>query len=120
MIDAHGLGWFLGALLVCGCQVAPPGMRAEVRCEPARGLRQRCVVRLAEGGRPPVGAVVRVTADMPSMPLVHHVPPADCVPAPEPGACVAVVDFEMPGRWMIGLRITGSRSDYLTREVDVR
>lgn len=105
---------------LAGCQAAPPApLRAEVRCEPEGGLRHRCTVRLAEGERPLDGATVVVTADMPSMPLAHHVSPAPCAAAGAPGTCVAVVDFEMPGRWMLGIRVSGPRTDYVTREVDV-
>ncbi len=106
--------------LAIGCRPAPAALAVSARCESERGLRQRCTVRLSEGDRPLVGAAVRVTADMPSMPLAHHVPPAIGVPGSEPGTYVAVIEFEMPGRWLLGVRVAGPKPDYVTHVVDVR
>ncbi|MBI4636798.1 MAG: FixH family protein [Candidatus Rokubacteria bacterium] len=113
--------WLLGLVLAAGCAPpAPSALTAEVRCDAERGLRHRCTVRLADGDLPFLGATVVLSADMPSMPLAHHVPPVTCMPGGSPGTYVGTLDFEMPGRWMLGIRITGPRPDYLTREVDVR
>ena len=106
--------------VAAGCQSpSRTQLSAEVRCEPEVGLRHQCTVQLADDARPLLGATVLLTADMPSMPLVHHVPPATCVAGKPPGSYMATLDFEMPGRWMLGIRITAPRTDYLTREVEI-
>lgn len=113
--------WLAVLVLVIGCESPPRAtLTAEARCDPERGLRRRCSVQLAEADRPLTGATVTLSADMPSMPLAHHVPPVTCAPGQAPGSYVGALDFEMPGRWMLGIRVAGPRSDYLTREVEIR
>lgn len=114
---------FLLALALVGCG-APPASRlkAELTCRPEPGwLRYQCAVTLTErkGGRPIEGAAVVLVADMPSMPLVHNVAPAAATPGPRPGTYVAGLQFEMSGRWVVTIRVTGPVADALTQDLEV-
>ncbi len=115
-------GWIVAAALVTACSApAPASLSVEINCE-SEGprLRQRCTVVLTDRstGRRVDGAAVTLHADMPSMPLAHHVRPVEARPA-GPGAYRGVLDLEMSGRWVISARITRPVSDQFTRAVDI-
>jgi hypothetical protein len=101
---------------------APPALEARVLCA-AEGhpLRQACTVTLAERGtgRPVEGARLTLSADMPSMPLQHRVKPAPAAPAAAPGTYRATLELEMPGRWVVAVRVTAPVSDQFTHALDV-
>jgi hypothetical protein len=91
-------------------------------CRPEAGwLRYQCAVTLTErkDGRPIEGASVTLTADMPSMPLVHNVAPAAATPGPRPGTYVASLQLEMAGRWVVTIRVTGPAADAVTHDLEV-
>ncbi len=111
------------ALLAPACSPPPPlSLDVRVSCVPdTRALRQRCTVTLTDRrtGRPVEGATVSLRADMPSMPLVHSVPPATASPGREPGSYSGTLDLEMTGRWVIAVRIAGPLHDQVTHTIDV-
>ena len=111
------------ALLAPACSPPPPlSLDVRVSCVPdTRALRQRCTVTLTDRrtGRPVEGATVRLHADMPSMPLVHSVPPAPAVAAAAPGTYHGTLELEMTGRWVIAVRIAGPAHDQVTHTIDV-
>lgn len=65
----------------------------------------------ARTGAPVDGAKVVLGADMPSMPMVHNVPPHEFKPTGKPGQYAARVQLDMHGAWAIKLRITGPLRD---------
>ncbi|HEV8675341.1 MAG TPA: FixH family protein [Methylomirabilota bacterium] len=101
---------------------APEAVAVELACAPARSpLEQRCSVRLTDrnSGRPLEGARVTLHADMPSMPLAHAARPVSAVPGARPGTYEGTLELEMPGRWVVAVRIAGPVSDQVTRVLDV-
>lgn len=114
--------WIAAAALGAACSApAPAALSAEISCVPeAQRLRQRCTVVLTErgSGRRVDGAAVTLHADMPSMPLSHHVRPVEGRPAGR-GAYRGTLALEMTGRWVISARVTRPVSDQFTRVVDI-
>ncbi len=111
------------AAVSLGCSSPPPpSPAAEISCV-AEGqvLHQRCTVRLSDRrtGNAIEGATVTLGADMPSMPLAHHVRPAAATPGSEPGTYHGVLELEMTGRWVIAVRIAGPVEDQVTHPIDV-
>jgi hypothetical protein len=113
--------WILAAAFGAACSApAPASLNAEISCKPeAQRLRARCTVALTERGtgRRVDGAAVTLHADMPSMPLSHHVRPVEARPVGE-GLYQASLELEMAGRWVISARVTKPVSDQFTRAVD--
>jgi len=112
----------LGGLAAACAPPAPPSVAAHVSCVPEGDvLRQRCTVRLTDRGtgRPVSGAVVTLTADMPSMPLAHSVPPVAATPTGDAGSYQGTLHLEMAGRWVVAVRIAGPVSDQLAHPLDV-
>jgi hypothetical protein len=56
---------------------------------------------------------------MPSMPLAHATPSVPADPGGRPGTYQATLELEMPGRWVVAVRIAGPVSDQVTRPLDV-
>jgi hypothetical protein len=74
-------------------------VRQGVRRQPlARALSRLCTVTLTDRatGRPVEGATVTLSADMPSMPLAHSVPPAGAA-----GAAPGVYRGTLSWRWPV-------------------
>ncbi len=65
----------------------------------------------ARTGAPVDGANVVLGADMPSMPMVHNVPPHPFKATGKPGQYAARIQLDMHGAWAIKLRITGPLRD---------
>jgi hypothetical protein len=65
----------------------------------------------ARTGAPLDGATIILGADMPSMPMVHNVPPFAFTPAGKPGRYQARIQLDMYGPWAIKLRIAGPLRD---------
>jgi hypothetical protein len=57
------------------------------------------------------GAYIVLGADMPSMPMVHNVPPHELKPTGKSGEYAARIQLDMHGPWAIKLRITGALRD---------
>lgn len=114
---------FVFALVLAGCgSPSPSPLKAELTCAPEKvWLRYHCSVILADrkSGQPVEGASVVLTADMPSMPLVHNVAPASATPGARPGTYQAAIQFEMAGRWVITIRVTGPVADALSHDLEV-
>ncbi|HET8577219.1 MAG TPA: FixH family protein [Methylomirabilota bacterium] len=114
--------WLVAAAIGAACSA--PGtasFNAEISCKAeAQRLRQRCSVVLTDRatGRPVDGAAIRLHADMPSMPLSHHVPPVDARPVGR-GTYQGTLELEMSGRWVISARLTRPVADQFTRVVDI-
>ncbi|MCX7962456.1 MAG: FixH family protein [Burkholderiales bacterium] len=66
-----------------------------------------CALRLERGATPIEGARVTVGADMPSMPMAHHVRPVEAKPGAAPGEYRFRLALEMPGEWAVKLRLDG-------------
>jgi hypothetical protein len=65
----------------------------------------------ARTGAPIDGAGIVLGADMPSMPMVHNVPPHEFKPTGKPGQYAARIQLDMHGAWAIKLRISGPLRD---------
>jgi hypothetical protein len=65
----------------------------------------------ARTGAPIEGAKIVLGADMPSMPMVHNVPPVEFEAGGKPGHYKAKIQLDMRGAWAIRLRITGPMRD---------
>lgn len=120
----------LGCWALFGCELfsgrPPPARRAaaEVRCEGVGdGLTLECQVQLRDRAtqRPLTGAMVVGSADMPSMPLAHHVQPvtASAVDG-SPGLYRLALRVEMYGTWAVHCRVSGPVSDEVVHVQDVR
>ena len=114
--------WLVAAAIGAACSApGPPSLNAVISCKAeAERLRQRCTVVLTERetGRPVDDTAIRLHADMPSMPLSHHVPPVDARPVGR-GTYQGTLELEMPGRWVISARLTRPVSDQFTLVVDI-
>lgn len=97
--------------------------RGEISGDEFDRMRQdlRCAVNLTDrqSGKPVEGASLVLTADMPSVPLVHSVRLATAAPGRAPGTYQGVIQLEMAGRWVIGIRVTDPVSDAFTHNLDV-
>ena len=111
----------------CLCLLAVPGLaqaprdKVELACEPTkRNLVYRCLVHVADpAGKPVEGADVMLSADMPSMPMMHNVKPVTARPvAGKPGSYEVSLELEMPGEWMVKLQFRAPRRDLVTRKLD--
>jgi hypothetical protein len=115
--------WLVLLALAGACSPPPPAsLAAEISCVPeASPLRQRCTVRLRDRAtdRAVEDARVTLTADMPSMPLVHSVAPVAATPGPGPGTYQGTLELEMAGRWVVAVRVQGPVADQLTHTLDI-
>lgn len=89
--------------------------RATLDCKaaPSPEFAYDCTLDLANArtNTPLDGATIVLGADMPSMPMVHNVPPFTFEPAGKPGRYTARIQLDMYGPWAIKLRITGPLRD---------
>ncbi|VFR41517.1 hypothetical protein ANDA3_2300 [plant metagenome] len=102
-----GSAWARPAITQAGCTPAP------------QPLMYDCRVVLADGGQPVTGAVFTLTADMPAMPMAHHVPAVPAEPTGTAGEYRATVRLEMPGTWTLKLRVTRPAPDLLLRNIEI-
>jgi hypothetical protein len=94
-----------------------PRAKAEVTCRPAGAAMQyECAIRLsdARSGKPLAGISLTVGADMPSMPMAHHVRPAKAQET-EPGNYRARIELEMHGDWALQLNLAGPVRDRVVK-----
>ena len=98
-------------LLLCSSAALGQRVRAEMGCK-ATGTDfvYDCVIRLTPALP---GVQVTVGADMPSMPMAHHVKPVRARPGKAPGEYRATLDLEMRGEWAVKLRLSGAVRDVL-------
>lgn len=105
------------AMLIC--IAAPPAFAADraktaLSCTAAGAdFAYDCTLEVtnARTGAPIEGAKIVLGADMPSMPMVHNVPPVEFAAAGKPGHYKAKIQLDMRGAWAIRLRITGPLRD---------
>lgn len=108
----------LGALSV---NAQAQTVAADVRCRPANEpLVYDCAIVLTDARtRAPVpDAQFTVTAEMPSMPMAHHVKTVNAVPAGPAGTYQARLALEMPGIWTVKMRLSKPMRDLLNKTVD--
>ena len=95
--------------------VAADRAKATLDCKaaPSPEFAYDCTLALANArtGAPLDGATIVLGADMPSMPMVHNVPPFTFKPAGKPGHYAARIQLDMYGPWAIKLRISGPLRD---------
>ena len=72
-----------------------------------------CRIRLDRAGEPLSGVQVTLSADMPSMPMAHHVKPVKARTTKIAGEYRATLELEMPGEWAVKLRLAGPVRDQL-------
>lgn len=100
------LAWFV----VLSCASAHAGsIKADIQCKPDKQpLVFDCLIQLRDGqsGQAVTGAEMMITADMPSMPMVHHVTPVAAHASGTPGTYRASIALEMEGVWTLTLKIS--------------
>ncbi|ODT29158.1 MAG: hypothetical protein ABS54_05240 [Hyphomicrobium sp. SCN 65-11] len=108
----------LGAALLAGTTtsvLAADRARATLSCKalPSPEFAYDCTVDLANArtGAPLEGATIILGADMPSMPMVHNVPPFEFKTGDKPGRYQTHIQLDMYGPWAIKLRIAGPLRD---------
>jgi hypothetical protein len=72
-----------------------------------------CVIEIVRQGLPVTDLDVRMSADMPSMPMAHQVKPVRAQATSTPGEYRARLDLEMSGEWAVKLRLAGPLRDQL-------
>ena len=109
--------WIPIALMIAGLPCAAGAAeraKAEIACRPGpEVLQYDCTIKLvgARTGAPLTKVKLTVGADMPSMPMMHNVPPVKADPTGEPGTFRAVLELEMHGDWALQLNIAGAVRD---------
>lgn len=108
----------LAAALLAGMAtsaLAADRARATLSCKalPSPEFAYDCALDLANArtGAPLEGATIILGADMPSMPMVHNVPPFEFKPGDKPGRYQTRIQLDMYGPWAIKLRIEGPLRD---------
>lgn len=95
--------------------IAADRAKATLDCKalPSPEFAYDCTLDLANArtGAALAGATIVLGADMPSMPMVHNVPPFEFKPAGKPGRYQSRIQLDMYGPWAIKLRITGPLRD---------
>ncbi len=95
--------------------------KADIDCQPTDDkLVYDCTIKLTKrkGNQPIDGAEITIFADMPSMPMVHNVPPVMAEAAREAGVYRAQLRLEMQGEWAIRLRISGPLRDMIVKKFE--
>jgi hypothetical protein len=98
---------FLACLATSGAAAAERA-RADVDCiETKATLVYDCTLRLTArtSGAPIAGAEIVVGADMPSMPMMHTVPPVKAAPTTQNGEYLATIELEMYGEWLLSIDV---------------
>jgi hypothetical protein len=103
---------------LCGAADAQVRPRADIACKQADGpLSYDCVVKLidAKSKAPISGVTLSIGADMPSMPGVHHLRPAQAVEDAEKGTYRARLVLDMHGEWALQLNLSGPVRDRVVK-----
>ena len=119
-VRRYVVGACLG-VLASAASAQAPRLRVDLACQPTEAaLAFLCTVGVADSaGRPVEGVDVRLSADMPSMPMAHNVSPVKAQPVPgRPGTYEGRITLEMLGEWMIKLRFEAPRPDVVVRKLD--
>jgi hypothetical protein len=109
----------VAALSVLSAQAhAQTRAKADIACKQAGGpLQYDCVVKLvdARSNAPLTGVTLSIGADMPSMPGVHHLRPAQTVEGAERGSYRARLVLDMHGEWALQLNLSGPLRDRVVK-----
>ena len=94
--------------------------KTDVQCKPD-GLQLDCTIKLTDAatGAPLAGVNVTVGADMPSMPMMHNVPPVKAAAGAEPGSYRSKIELEMSGEWALRIDLTGPVRDRVIKRIRV-
>jgi hypothetical protein len=114
------------AIAAAFCLTAPPLLFAQGRdrikvttaCTPTPvAFAYACTWSIANArtGAPIEGANVVLSADMPSMPMAHNVPPVAAKAAGAPGRYEATLPLEMHGEWAVRVTVTGPVRDLVVQ-----
>ncbi len=90
--------------------------KAKVECTPAgEELVYDCMIMLMgrKSGKPLADAKIMVGAEMPSMPMAHHVKPVTATAMDKPGMYHARVHLQMAGEWALTMDVSGPTRDKL-------
>ena len=90
--------------------------KAKVECTPAgEELVYDCMIMLMgrKSGKPLADAKIVVGAEMPSMPMAHHVKPVTATAMDKPGMYHARVHLQMAGEWALTMDVSGPTRDKL-------
>jgi hypothetical protein len=95
--------------------------RTDVTCK-NNGLELDCIIKLSNAatGAPLPGVSVTVSADMPSMPLVHNIRPVKAAAGSEPGSYQAKLELEMSGDWALRIDLAGPLRDRVFKPIRVQ
>jgi hypothetical protein len=108
----------LAVLVFAGPADAQVRPRADIACKQADGpLNYDCVVKLIDrkSNAPISGVTLSIGADMPSMPGVHHLRPAQAVEDAEKGTYRARLVLDMHGEWALQLNLSGLVRDRVVK-----
>lgn len=114
-------GTFLAALACTAAAQQAPRLRVDLGCQPTElSLTYLCTLTIADAaGKPVDGVEVTLSADMPSMPMAHNVPPVKAQPVPgQAGSYQGRLVLEMTGEWVVRLRFESPRPDVVVRKLD--
>ena len=104
----RGAAALTGLLLLAPAAAETPRAEAQLACRfTGTDFVYDCTVQLRRGGAPLKGAQLVVDADMPSMPGMHGVAPAQAAAGARPGDYRVTLDLEMTGEWAVRLRLDG-------------
>jgi hypothetical protein len=123
MKDRATVALFVVALLAASDALAQSGKiraKTSVDCRPD-GLELDCTIKLinAETGAPLTGVSVTVSADMPSMPMVHNIKPVKAVAGAGPGSYRSKIELEMSGDWALRIDLAGPVRDRIIKKIRV-
>ncbi len=118
------LALFIVAVMAATNAAAQSGKvraKADVNCKPD-GLQLDCTIKLTDAatGAPLPGVTVTVSADMPSMPMVHNVRPAKAAAGAAPGSYQAKIELEMSGDWALRIDLAGPVRDRVIKPIRVQ
>jgi YtkA-like len=112
----------LGALAgILAVSTAAATVHADVSCRTASSTPVfDCTIRLTDSRTEQAISHARfsVSADMPSMPMVHNVRPVNAVETGAPGCYSVRLSLEMYGTWTVKLRVTSPVETQIYKNVE--
>ncbi|HEY8250215.1 MAG TPA: FixH family protein [Burkholderiales bacterium] len=106
--------WLLGLTMVLSFEAVAQKAEARLDCiHTGKDFIYDCVIEIQRQGLPLTDLDVRMSADMPSMPMAHQVKPVRADATSTPGEYRARLDLEMGGEWAVKLRLAGPVRDQL-------
>jgi len=106
--------WLLGLALALSFEAFAQKAEARLDCiHTGKDFIYDCAIEIMRQGQPVIDLDVRMSADMPSMPMAHQVKPVTARATSTPGEYRARLDLEMSGEWAVKLRLAGPLRDQL-------